>query len=185
MEMVKFRGKDGEFFDIHCSSSGFDRKGELMLSLYFDKIPISRLTFSILSTKKGYTAFIGGLQGAPKDTWPEFIKCATRACYEIFPKRIIFEAFCTLMESCNVTEFLAVSEHSHVFRQLRYRFQKRKTFVAVYSDFWESVAGKPYGNWYILPPKTVRKPLSEIASKKRSEYRKRYFLMDHKPRSYL
>lgn len=64
--LVKFRGKDGELFDIHCSSSGFYREGELMLSLYFDKIPISRLTFSILSTKKGYTAFIGGLQGAPQ-----------------------------------------------------------------------------------------------------------------------
>lgn len=25
---------------------------------------------------------------------------------------------------------LAVSEHSHVFRQFRYRYQKRKTFVA-------------------------------------------------------
>ncbi len=47
------------------------------------------------------------------------------------------------MKACNISECLAVSEHSHVFRQLRYWYQKRKTFVAVYSDFWESVAGKP------------------------------------------
>ncbi|MCZ8591898.1 VirK/YbjX family protein [Escherichia albertii] len=177
--LVKFTGKDGEDFEIHCSSSGFDREGELMLSLYFNKTPVSRLTFSIISTRKGYTAFIGGLQGAPKDTGPEIIRCATRSCYGLFPKRIIFEAFCTLMAICNVTEFLAVSEHSHVFRQLRYRYQKSKTFVAVYSDFWKSIAGKPYRNWYILPHKTVRKPLSDIASKKRAEYKRRYFLIDH------
>ncbi|EFY1204678.1 virulence factor VirK, partial [Shigella flexneri 2a] len=67
----------------------------------------------------------------------------------------------------------------HVFRQLRYWYQKRKTFVAVYSDFWESVAGKTCGDWYKLPTQVVRKPLSNIASKKRSEYRKRYALLDY------
>lgn len=69
------------------------------------------------------------------------------------------------MTGCGVTDILAVSEHSHVFRQLRYRYQKRKTFVAIYSDFWEAVAGRPYGNWYQLPIHTGRKPLSDIASK--------------------
>ncbi|EAX3091112.1 DUF535 domain-containing protein, partial [Salmonella enterica] len=33
--------------------------------------------------------------------------------------------------------------------------------------------------WYQLPIHTERKPLSSIASKKRSEYRKRYALLDH------
>ncbi len=177
--LAKFSGKDGEEFDIQCSSSGFDREGELMLSLYFNKIPVSRLTFSIILTKNGYAAFIGGLQGGPKEIGPEVIRCATKSCFGLFPKRIIFEAFCSLMSTCNVTEFFAVSEHSHVFRQLRYRYQKCKTFVATYSDFWESVAGKPDGDWYILPHKTFRKPINNIVSKKRSEYRKRYLLMDH------
>ncbi len=177
--LARFIGKDGEEFDIQCSSSGFDREGELMLSLYFNKTPVSRLTFSIISTENGYAAFIGGLQGAPKELGPEVIRCATKSCYGLFPKRIIFEAFCSLMGTCNITEFLAVSEHSHVFRQLRYRYQKRKTFVATYSDFWDSISGKPNGDWYILPHKTVRKPIDNIVSKKRSEYRKRYFLMDH------
>ncbi len=177
--LARFLGKDGDEFDIQCSSSGFDREGELMLSLYFNKTPVSRLTFSIISTKNGHAAFIGGLQGPPKEIGPEIIRRATKSCYGLFPKRIIFEAFCTVMSSCNVTEFLAVSEHSHVFRQLRYRYQKSKTFVATYSEFWESVAGKPDGSWYVLPHKTVRKPLNNIVSKKRSEYRKRYFLMDN------
>ncbi|OSL96380.1 VirK/YbjX family protein [Escherichia coli] len=179
VSLVQFSGKDNEEFDIHCSSSDFDREGELTLSLCFNKIPVARLTFSVISTPNGNSAFIGGLQGAPKNVGPELIKCATRACYGLFPKRIIFEAFCSLMKVCNVSECLAVSEHSHVFRQLRYRYQKRKSFVAIYSDFWESVEGKKCDNWYELPIQTVRKPLHEIASKKRSEYRKKYVLLDH------
>ena len=150
-----------------------------MLSLFYNKTVIARLTFSVILTQNGHIAFIGGLQGAPKNTGPDVIRCATRACYGIFPKRIIFEAFCALMKACNISECLAVSEHSHVFRQLRYWYQKRKTFVAVYSDFWESVAGKTCGDWYRLPNQVIRKPLSDIASKKRSEYRKRYALLDY------
>ncbi len=179
VSLVKFSGKYGEHFDIYCSSCSFDREGELMLSLYFNKIPVARLSFSIIPTEAGHSAFIGGLQGAPKDIGPEVIRTATKACYGLFPKRIIFEALCSLMALCGVTDILAVSEHSHVFRQLRYRYQKRKTFVAIYSDFWKSVAGQPYGHWYKLPIHAVRKPLSDIASKKRSEYQKRYTLLDH------
>ncbi|ELD0488033.1 DUF535 domain-containing protein [Escherichia coli] len=179
VSLVRFIGKGGDDFDIQCSPSGFDREGELTLSLFFNKIPIARLTFSIILTPNGHSAFIGGLQGAPKSIGPDVIRCATKECYNLFPKRIVFEAFCALMKVCNITECLAVSERSHVFRQLRYRYQKRKTFVAIYSDFWESVGGKPCGELYRLPTQTIRKPLSDIESKKRSEYRKRYILLDH------
>lgn len=52
VSLVQFTGKDGEYFDIHCSSCGFDREGELMLSLYFNRIPVARLSFSVIPTKK-------------------------------------------------------------------------------------------------------------------------------------
>ncbi|EFD3079305.1 TPA: DUF535 domain-containing protein, partial [Escherichia coli] len=38
---------------------------------------------------------------------------------------------------------------------------------------------KTCGDWYRLPTQVIRKPLSDIASKKRSEYRKRYALLDY------
>ncbi|EOX9939822.1 virulence factor VirK, partial [Shigella flexneri] len=87
VSLVQFIGKDGENFDIQCSPSGFDREGELMLSLFYNKTVIARLTFSVILTQNGHIAFIGGLQGAPKNTGPDVIRCATRACYGIFPKR--------------------------------------------------------------------------------------------------
>lgn len=178
MLLVQFTGKKDEDFYIHCSSGGFDREGELMLSLCFNTIPIARLSFSIIPTSKGHCAFIGGLQGPPKDIGPDLIRDATKACYGLFPKRIVFEALCSLMSCCDITDILAVSEQSHVFKQLRYRYKKRKSFVAIYSDFWESIAGRPYGNLYQLPVYVERKSFNDLASKKRSEYRKRYALLD-------
>ncbi|EDH3397804.1 DUF535 domain-containing protein, partial [Salmonella enterica] len=176
--LAKFTGKNGEDFNIYCSPSGFDREGELMLSLNFNTIPVARLSFSIIPTSKGHCAFIGGLQGAPKNIGPDIIRDATKACYGLFPKRIVYETLCSLMSCCDIYDVLAVSEQSHVFRQLRYRYKKRKLFVAIYSDFWESIAGRPYGNWYQLPLNVDRKSFNELPSKKRSEYRKRYTLLD-------
>ncbi|MEG0206277.1 Protein of uncharacterised function (DUF535) [Citrobacter freundii] len=176
--LTHFTGKKGEDFYIYCSSGGFDREGELMLSLCFKEIPVARLSFSIIPTSKGHCAFIGGLQGAPRDIGPDIIRDATKSCYGLFPKRIVFEALCSLMSCCDIADVLAVSEQSHVFRQLRYRYKKRKCFVAIYSDFWESVSGRPYGNLYQLPIYVERKSFNELASKKRSEYRKRYSLLD-------
>lgn len=62
VSLVQFIGKDGENFDIQCSPSGFDREGELMLSLFYNKTVIARLTFSVILTQNGHIAFIGGLQ---------------------------------------------------------------------------------------------------------------------------
>lgn len=100
-----------------------------------------------------------------KNIGPDIIRNATKACYGLFPKRIVFEVLCSLMRCCDITNILAVSEQSHVFRQWRYRYKKRKYFVALYSDFWESVAGRPYGNWYKLPIYVERKSFNELASK--------------------
>lgn len=66
VSLIQFAGKNGEHFDIQCSPCNFDREGELMLSLYFNKIPVARLSCSIIRTKNDRCAFIGGLQGAPK-----------------------------------------------------------------------------------------------------------------------
>lgn len=176
--LIEFTGKNKELFKVHCSPCGFDREGELMLSLHFNGIPVSRISFSVIQTKAGNAAFIGGLQGPAKGTGTDIIRCATKSCYGLFPKRIIFEVFGTLISACGINEVLAVSEHSHVFRQFRYRYQKRKTFVAKYSDFWDAVGGVKYNGLYKLPVQVKRKALCEIVSKKRAEYRKRYALLD-------
>ncbi|WP_370605020.1 VirK/YbjX family protein [Citrobacter braakii] len=177
--LAAFRGKYNERFYVYISSSGFDREGELMLSLYLEDTVVARLSFSFIRTHAGSTAFIGGLQGAEKGVGQEFIRYATKACHGLFPKRVLYEVFCLLNRTCGINDFIAVSENNHVFKQLRYRYQKRKMFVALYSDFWESVGGEVNNGFYRLNTHTERKPLSDIASKKRSEYRRRYALLDN------
>ena len=52
-------------------------------------------------------------------------------------------------------------------------------FHASYSEFWLSLNGEALkSGLYQLPLAMPRKPLEEIASKKRAEYRRRYEFMD-------
>jgi uncharacterized protein len=44
------------------------------------------------------------------------IRYTTIACYGYFPNRIVFEAFCVLLDIYHINNILAVSEHCHVFR---------------------------------------------------------------------
>lgn len=91
---------------------------------------------------------------------------------------MLYEAFATFIQACNVAEIYAVSENNHVYRQLRYLFQKKKTFVASYSEFWESLNGVKEGALYHLPSQVMRKTPECIPSKKRAEYRNRYHILD-------
>ena len=51
--------------------------------------------------------------------------------------------------------------------------------LADYDSFWRSLGGQQQENGnFALPLTMPRKPMEEIASKKRSEYRRRYILLD-------
>ncbi|WP_256371780.1 DUF535 family protein [Erwinia tracheiphila] len=62
---------------------------------------------------------------------------------------------------------------------MRYRLKKKNLFLASYNEFWETLNAKPLSAaLYEIPLEFPRKPLESILSKKRSEYRKRYELLD-------
>ncbi|WP_163367113.1 DUF535 family protein, partial [Escherichia coli] len=57
--------------------------------------------------------------------------------------------------------------------------KKKDQLHADYDQFWLSMGAKPLDSGYfLLPARIARKPLEEVASKKRAEYRRRYQLLD-------
>ncbi|WP_049096531.1 DUF535 family protein, partial [Klebsiella michiganensis] len=106
-------------------------------------------------------------------------KRATRACYGLFPKRLLMEFIWLMAARCNIHHIYGVSDSGHVFRALRYRLSKGRHFHASYNEFWHSIDGVADGAWrWRLPLQLERKTLESIASKKRAEYRRRFQLLD-------
>jgi uncharacterized protein VirK/YbjX len=174
-------GKDGASYRLALSADcDLDKEGEATLALYDSQdIALAQLTFTLCRWEGITTLFIGGLQGARARLGHGHIQKATRQCHGLFPKRLVLEAARQVALRLGARQILAVSNHTHIYRSWRYRLSKRSVFLADYDAFWREMGGEPgQEGHFLLPLTTLRRPLAEIASKKRAEYRRRYALLD-------
>lgn len=174
-------GKDERSYSIYiCAIADLDKEGEATLVMKNDEgTVLAELTFTLCEHMGKSTLFIGGLQGAKSWIPHDAIQTATKACHGLFPKRLLLESACQFAQHIEIEQILAVSNSTHIYRSWRYQKKKKGQVHADYDTFWESMSGEKLSDGYFLMPKQVgRKPLEDIASKKRAEYRRRYALLD-------
>lgn len=157
----------------------FAREGEI--SLYFydnDGIDLATLTFSIIQYQQKTTLFIAGLQGTGHHEARVRVQKATKQCYGLFPKRVAVEAALIIAHYFQLEQIVAVGNKTHVYNNWRYN-SRQERILSDYDDFWLTIDGQQDDReLFILPTEITRKSLEDIASKKRSEYRNRYALLD-------
>ena len=181
MTLLTLTGKDEQQFTIRlCADAFMDKEGEATLSFCnHQNIVLAEMTFTLCPFEGKSTLFIGGLQGAKAHVPHELIQGATKACHGLFPKRLLVEAVMTLGTTFPVEQIFAVSNATHIYRSWRYRKKKEGKLLADYDSFWLSLGGQRQESGHFALPLTMpRKPMEEIASKKRAEYRRRYELLD-------
>ena len=181
MTLLTLAGKDEQQFTIRlCADAFMDKEGEATLTFCnHQNTVLAEMTFTLCPFEGKSTLFIGGLQGAKVHVPHELIQGATKACHGLFPKRLLVEAVMTLGTAFPVEQILAVSNATHIYRSWRYRKKKEGKLLADYDSFWRSLGGERRESGHFALPLTMpRKPMEEIASKKRAEYRRRYELLD-------
>ncbi|MCU6670881.1 VirK/YbjX family protein [Enterobacteriaceae bacterium H4N4] len=181
--LSQLEGKNGEKYTLELTMMiTLDKEGESTILMRNEEgETLAEMTFTLCQYQNQATLFIGGLQGGKRELPHEEIQKATKACHGLFPKRLVMEAVCQFAARFGVTQILAVSNETHIYRSLRYR-DKKEQIHADYSSFWETVGGECDTDGYFHIPGTVaRKNEAEIASKKRAEYRRRHQLLDTIP----
>ncbi|ELY3982096.1 DUF535 domain-containing protein [Cronobacter muytjensii] len=178
--IAEFEGKSLTGYYIQfVSTYKLDREGEASLILRSRSGEmLCAMTFTIYEKSSRRVLMIGGLQGPGGRNAQEKIHLATKDLHGLFPKKIVYEALITLSKMFRIESIYAVSNETHVYHSLRYLNRKR-LMHADYSAFWQMVGGTLTndGN-YELKCDSVRKDIDAIPSKKRSEYRRRYELLD-------
>ena len=180
LPLANVEGKNGDMFTFELTMQvNLDKEGDsTILMRNSDGDVLAEMTFSIIAYENKRTLFIGGLQGGKRDLSHEAIQNATKSCHGLFPKRLVMEAVCRFAERLQVEQILAVSNEVHIFRGERYQ-DKNKKILSDYDTFWAAVGGECDKQGYFhIPIQIARKDESEIASKKRAEYRRRYLLLD-------
>lgn len=178
--LAQIAAKDEQRYVLSLiSTHTLDREGETSIILRDAAGQLlCELTFTLCQHHGQLTLMIGGLQGPNNPDAQQIVQQATKTLYGLFPKRVVFEALLQVSKWLDVKAICAVSNATHVYRSLRYGSRK-KLMHADYNDFWEMLGGTATAEgYYSLPAAIPRKEMEEIASKKRSEYRKRYALLD-------
>ncbi|MDX6042942.1 VirK/YbjX family protein [Scandinavium lactucae] len=179
--LATLTGRDEQVFSIRLLCDAFlDKEGEATLVFSdAENTVLAELTFTLCEFNGKQTMYIGGMQGAKSHVPHELIQGATKSCNGLFPKRLLVETAMVLGQLMKAEVIRAVSNETHIYRSVRYRRKKQDKLHADYNSFWESLGGSLDTNGdYLLPLTMPRKPMEEIASKKRSEYRRRYELLD-------
>lgn len=175
-------GKNESHYTVEIRASDkYSREGEL--TLFFknaEQQNLATLTFSILNWQNKKTLWIAGIQGAdnaindPKHA----ISQATKNCFGAFPKRLLVDAALAIAHFFHLEQIIAVSNQSHIYNNWRYK-SRFNQLHADYDSFWLSLNGElKTDHFFYLPLELHKKAIEDIPSKKRSEYKQRYQMLD-------
>lgn len=127
-------------------------------------------SFSFLNPNQ---LLIASIQGPYYDNAQDIVKQATKDLHGMRPMYLLVHVFKLLAEKWDC-ELVGIPRTS----QGKYRLSARSKILFNYDEFWQENDGVKNGAYWQLPLTMERKPLEDIASKKRSMYRKRYEMLD-------
>jgi uncharacterized protein VirK/YbjX/nucleotide-binding universal stress UspA family protein len=157
----------------------FDREGELVLSLM--DAGNDRGIYSLVLTLGMSRARlfhpeicmrIGCMQGPCGDDARELIRHTTKGLHGIRPKDFLTDALYALASAWNIGALYGIGNSIRIFSGARTH--------ADYDSFWRSMGALPsHDGFFELPLMLSHHQLSEVPSRRRSEYRRRMALRSH------
>jgi uncharacterized protein VirK/YbjX len=168
-------GKDAARYQVSLRAlSAFEREGELVLQLCHEGQPLYSVAFTFCTLDGLPTVAVGCIQGNRQDDALDAIRAATRALHGARPKQLLIELVRHVAFELGCARMRLVGNGN---RAPHVALRKGRVH-ADYDSLWlELDAIARADGDFELPCRPLREPDFEaIASKKRSEARKRYQL---------
>ena len=157
---------------------GQRKEGLMSIVLRLDEHDLYQMMFWIAPTKAGeWALWIGDMQGPNMENAKDVVKKVTKRCHAYRTKNFILHATQEAAKALGLKQIYAVTNYGYYANNHIRRDRKLKTS---FSDFWKESGGRPCADqrFYELPMTEYRKTMEEIPTRKRSNYRKRYALLD-------
>lgn len=166
------------FFELRFEP-GQRKEATLSILLRWNDLYLYRMMFWIVKDKvtDEDTLYIGAMQGPDLDQANEIIKGLTKRFFGYRPKNLILYATRAFARAAGLKKIYAVTNTGYYANNHLRRDRKLKTS---FSDFWAETGGIPCEDerFYELPLIEYRKSIEEIKTHKRSQYRKRFAVLD-------
>ncbi len=161
------------------------QEGELSLSLgrtdsldtHREHAWIASLTFSVRRRGESWVIVVGGLQGGHAETGRDDARAATDVFHGLRPKPLLVHVLRQLATCWDIESIYGITNEAHCFMRRRYR--GRISIKSSYDELWAEQGGQWQADgYYRLPVQVARRDLQDVPSRKRSQYRRRYALLD-------
>ena len=159
----------------------FRREGELTISIINEHS--SRLyscAFSLAGSQEQLVLMIGSVQGPEPsiENATDIVRAMTKELHGLRPKSLVVMLVMSLAKVLNAHQVLAVKKSAHVFQAKRYSKKQKSNLQSDYDELWSEFGSKELDSNFVQLSQPNRKPLEDIASKKRAMYRRRYEWLD-------
>ena len=159
----------------------FRREAELALSIVNEQGErLYSCAFSLAGNEQELALVIGSVQGPePCVEQPqEQVRALTRAGQGLRPKSLVVMLVMALAGAMGASRVSAVRMKAHIFQARRYSKKKKACLQADYDELWQEFGALDQDANFVRLQPVVRKPLEEVAAKKRAMYRRRYAWLD-------
>ncbi len=157
----------------------FLREGEIVLNLFVNDQRFYSIAFTLGMEDGKSVVLVGALQGSNSDLASEVYREITHALHGMRPRDFLMVAFKLLCGEFGVDRIWAVSSDYRQHNSPYFGGGHKEKVLVSYNEVWAEHGGLALDNGFFEIPAIVRnKDMSEIPTRKRAVYRRRYEMLD-------
>lgn len=165
-------------------ASWFTREGEILINIFQGDLRVASMAFLLGHDESDMVAYVGAVQGIhggiSAEESLEIFKALTKDFFGLRPRSLLLEVLKVVVTKLGAKKIFGISEQHRHHRHPYFSNDEKTVFKNDYNIFWEEHGGR-YNHdigFYEISTAPAIKGLSEISSKKRSQYRKRYAIIE-------
>lgn len=137
--------------------------------------PVFYLSFGFPEPGQALIASVQGSQDLAGQAQLQRLQHLTKLCHGLRPPHLLLQLFMAFCHIIGISIIDGIAPENHI----KGRWNQRHRLKFDYLGLWQESQAllQPSGHWRLLE-QVPRKEMAEIASKKRSQYKKRYQMLD-------
>ena len=157
----------------------FLREGEIVLNLFVNDTRYYSIAFTIGIDANQPVVLVGALQGSNSDAAQAIYRDITHALHGMRPRDFLIVALKLLCGEFGIQRIWAVSSENRQHNSSYFGDSHKEKVLVSYNEVWMEHGGTPLHNGFFEFSTAVRyKDTSEIQTRKRATYRRRYQMLD-------
>lgn len=157
----------------------FMREGEVVLNIFQGEMRLYSVAFTLGLEGGERVIYLGAIQGSNQEQANAIYRQLTRDLEGMRPRDLMIAAMRMLGGALGIDRLLAVSHAACIYESAYFGDLPEEKIQADYDQIWSEQGGRLLENGFFeIPTAITYRDLSEVPSKKRAAYRRRYQMLD-------